>query len=41
MLSKRAFKNSKLSRIVLHRSAATNLYGDISSKGSKVLIDYC
>ena len=24
-----------------HRSATTNIYGDITSKGSKVLIGYC
>ena len=24
-----------------HRSATTNIYGDITSKGSKVIIGYC
>ena len=35
------FKNDSYCFGVRHRSATKNIYGDIASKGSKVLIGYC
>ena len=40
-MSFQKFKSDSYCVGARHRSATKNIYGDITSKGSKVLIGYC